>query len=53
MTPSTPSGDNTINDKNLNSEIETGRETTLEATEFSTINDKNLNSEIETRICLP
>ena len=37
-----------INDKNLNSEIETPCRPSLPSAIASTINDKNLNSEIET-----
>ena len=43
-------GCNAINDKNLNSEIETNHAVTLPLPFSTSINDKNLNSEIETRI---
>ena len=37
-----------INDKNLNSEIETSQQAEETKERLGTINDKNLNSEIET-----
>ena len=42
----------TINDKNLNSEIETYKGKAIKWIKRETINDKNLNSEIETLIML-
>ena len=43
----------TINDKNLNSEIETRNLVVFVPADASAINDKNLNSEIETHVAAP